>query len=149
TPDPTTAISRNAVPIASIAARRPTASLPAIDWFNSSNESAEEFAINLIGIQLDRKLPGKKLARIFGAIDSRRLDLNLLESRTGQLRLVLALIERAGNASHPGQYTLADLGQNFSARDHIRHCKPPARLEDAECFAQRPIFVGRKIDDAV
>src|SRR5579863_7766395 len=80
-PDPTTAISRNAVPNASLAARRTTARLLCRFRFYGADKGAQEFAVHLGGECADvDALPGKKFTGIFGAIDASGFDVDLRES---------------------------------------------------------------------
>src|SRR5271166_3320381 len=86
-PEPTMAISRNAVPRASVAARRTTASLLCVGWFHGAEEGAEKLSVNLRRDRVDvDSLPGEKFPRVLGAIDAGGFDFNLLDAGRGRLR---------------------------------------------------------------
>ena len=55
-------------------------------------------------------LPGKEGPRILDAVNARRLDLDLVESRLGELRDVFVLFKRSGHAAHPEQHAFAISG---------------------------------------
>src|SRR5580692_8957717 len=164
-PEPTTAISRNAVPRASVTARWTTAGLRSefwlseiwlreiwLDefWFGGANEGAEKLAIDLWSQRVDvDSLLGEKFASVLGAIDARGLDFDLGEAGCCQLAAVVVFFQGSGDATDPGQHALADLGQNFAAGHDVGDGETAARLEHAEGFTQNFIFVGGEIDYAV
>src|SRR3981081_4340156 len=121
-PEPTTAISRKAVPNASVAARRTTASLLCADGFDGADERAHEFSIYLRRKRVDiDSLPRQKFAGIFRAVDACRLKSNLLKSGAAQLAAILALLQRSGDAAHPRQHALPNLRRHFAASHYIGH----------------------------
>src|SRR5580692_11439155 len=159
-PEPTTAISRNAVPRASVTARWTTAGLRSefwlreiwLDefWFGGANEGAEKLAIDLWSQRVDvDSLPGEKFASVLGAIDARGLDFDLGEAGCCQLAAVVVFFQGSGDATDPGEDALADLGENLAAGHDIGNGETTARFQHTESLAQNFIFVGGEIDYAV
>src|SRR5262249_39780719 len=114
------------------------------------NETADEGAVDLFGERVDiEALPGEKRPRVFDAVDTCRLDIDVREPRAGELGDVLIVSERPGDAADPELHAPANRGGHLSANDHVGDREASTRLEHAEGFPQHAVLVARKIDDAV
>src|SRR5579864_6644756 len=110
----------------SVTARRTTAWAVRASRLDRADESAQKFPVHLRSerVYID-SLPCEKFSCIFGAIDARGLDLNLLKSCGRQLAAIFLFFQRACNATDPRQHTLANFGQNFSSGDDIGNSEAP------------------------
>src|SRR5437879_2028880 len=118
--------------------------------FYRADEATEELSVDLRGVEIHGNLLARqKFQRVFGAVDACGLNINLLESSSGQLGAVFFLFQRAGNASHPGEHALANLRQHLATGDHVGYGETASGFEHAEGFVQDFAFVGREIDHAV
>ncbi len=114
------------------------------------DEGAEELAVDMRGERVHVDTFGReKLARIFGAVDARRLNFDLLEADGGELAAIVVFFERAGHAADPQEDALADLWRDFASGHHVRYRKAAAGLEHAKGFPQHAVLSGREIDHAV
>src|SRR5512132_941159 len=91
----------------------------------------------------------EKLARIFGTVDARRLDFDLLKASGGKLGAIVVFFECAGHAADPQEHALADLGRDLAPGDDVRHRKAAAGLEHTKGLPQHAVLIGREIDHAV
>jgi hypothetical protein len=118
--------------------------------FDGSDGGTHELAIdprcNCVNVNV---LSGEKLPSIFNAVDPRRPEFNLLESRRGEFCLVLVLLHDTCNATNPEKNVLANLRQNQATSDDIRHREAACWLQDPECFSENALLISRKIDDAI
>src|SRR5438093_13462256 len=107
-----------------------------------ADERAHELAVDLgrDGVGVDA-LVGEELARVFHAVDARRLDTDRLETGRGELVAILPLLEGAGHAADPVLDVPPDLLRHFAADHHVRDREPAARLEHAEGLRQHAVLV--------
>ena len=84
------------------------------------DEGAEELAVDMRGERVHVDTFGReKLARIFGAVDARRLNFDLLEADGGELAAIVVFFECAGHAADPQEDALADLWRDFASGHHV------------------------------
>src|SRR5450631_2360485 len=113
----------------SVAARRPTARLLCGAWFHGAEEGAQKLSVHLRGESVDvDSLPGEKFAGVLGAIDTRGLNVNLRKASRRQFAAVVVLFQCAGNAPHPRQHALANLGQDLAPGDNVGDGEASTRL---------------------
>ena len=96
-----------------------------------------------------RRRRGRHLLRVARVVDARRLDADVDEARRAQLRLVLGVEQRAGDAPGPELHRLARRLRERLAEHDVGDGEATARLEHAERLAQHLILVRREVDDAV
>src|SRR5579859_4473445 len=92
----------------SLAARRSAASLRRFrrHRLDRSYKCAQKLAVYLFGERFHiQAFFHQELARIFDAVNAGRFDLDLLESRSGELVVVFGFLEISRDAPHPKQNT--------------------------------------------
>src|ERR1700694_604603 len=137
-------------PNGSTTARRTTACLVRSLWFQRAHKCAHELFIDLrcdrVHVNARRR---EELSSVLDAIDSRRLDLDLLKSGGGQLPAIFIFFQSSGDATDPCQHTLTHFRRHLAARDHVGNSELSARFQHAERLAQHAVLVRGKIDHAV
>ena len=85
-----------------MSSRQTTLARSCVDRLASADEGAHEFAIYLgadgIGIDTGSR---KELPRLPHSVDARRLQIDLLKARLGELLTVLLFLQRPGHTTDP------------------------------------------------
>src|SRR5437667_8410550 len=111
-------------------------------WFCCPHECTHKFSVHLRGDRVHvNALSSKKVARIFGAVNARWLNVDLPESCRRELISVFNIFKCARHTADPQENAVPDYGSDFTSRDNVGNCKPAARLEYAERFSQDFIFI--------
>ncbi len=85
-----------------------------IAWVYGSDKRAHELAIDLRSERIDiEPLARKKFASVFDAINTRGLNIHLLETGAGEFVAIIVFIKRSGNAADPQQNALANFRLEF------------------------------------
>src|SRR5580658_293440 len=140
-PEPTTAASSKAVPIASATARRTTTLL--CSGFHGADERAHDLAIHHRGycVNVDA-LPAQKCPCVLDVVYPCRFNVDVVETCLGELGDIPPIFQRSGNAADPQEHALSHYVRNLTARDHIRNSEPPPRLQNPKGLAQHAVFVA-------
>src|ERR1700728_2570010 len=132
----------------SVATSRTTAGLPL--RLHSTDESTQELPIDMRSDRVNvNVLSSQELTSIFDMIDSRRFELNFLESGRLEFGAILVLLHRTSHTADPRKDALTNLTRYIATGDDIGDGDATSRLQYAECFPYHSVFVSREIDDAI
>src|SRR3974390_2021886 len=109
---------------------------------HGADERAHELAVDLSrhGVDVDA-LAGQEIVRVLHLVDAGGLDAGLLEAGGLQLRVVLVLLQRSGDAADPQQHVAPQLLGHWSPRHDVRNGETATGLQHPERFAQYLILV--------
>src|SRR5947199_7188441 len=98
-----------------------------------AHKRAHEFSIHLRRERIHiQPFFGEELARVFHAVNARRLNLHLLETSGRELVAILVFFERSCHAPYEQQDVLPSLRIHCPARHPVGNGQPSARLEYAK-----------------
>src|SRR5271155_1892137 len=81
-------------------------------------------------------LAAEELPSVLYAVDSRRLDLNVLESSRCEFGAIFVFFEGTRNAADPQKHTLANLRRHLATGHNVGYSEASARFQDAKGFPQ-------------
>src|ERR1019366_5210934 len=114
------------------------------------NESTHELAVHLrrhrVHIDAFRR---EKLTRIFCAVDTRRLNVDLLKTCSGEFAAIFVISERPRHTPDPQKHALADFWRDCASGNDIGNRNAPPRLQHPEGLSQYAVFVRRKVDHTI
>src|SRR5580704_9145486 len=117
-----------------IAAFRPAAWVAGL---GSANECAHELAFHVRSDVIHRDTGfGQEHPCVFDVVDAGRLKLYVCKAGGDQLRSIVGLFQRSGNATDPKEHALADGSRDLTAHHNVRHGEAAPRPEDAEGFTE-------------
>src|ERR1700722_682809 len=132
------------------AAGRAAAGLGFRHWLGCADEGAKEFAVHL---GCDRvhveALAGEKFAGVFDVVNARGFDFSFGKSGGVEFAEIIVFFERPRDTSDPEQNASTNFGKNFAAGNNVGDSEAAAGFEDAKCFAEDSVFIGRKIDHTI